>query len=145
MEQKTRSAVLCKRAGVQEAVQILGLKFSSEDEKSGKVTWEQKAHSAVQCRIMQWNALQCRRQRRPLRAAPACTGRWSQHFKMRYCETQQIRIHKYANIEETSHTAATANSIAEAALMTRPSNFWFTTRNKTQSKQKQNRASTTTS
>ena len=47
---KTRSAVLCKRAGVQEAVQILGLKFSSEDEKSGKVTWEQKARSAVQCR-----------------------------------------------------------------------------------------------
>ena len=37
-------------AGEQEAVQILGLKFSSEDEKSGKVTWEQKVHSAVQCR-----------------------------------------------------------------------------------------------
>ena len=37
-------------AGVQEAVQILGLKFSSEDEKSGKVTWEQKARSAVQFR-----------------------------------------------------------------------------------------------
>ena len=37
-------------AGVQEVVQILGLKFSSEDEKSGKVTWEQKAHSAVQFR-----------------------------------------------------------------------------------------------
>ena len=62
-------------AGVQEAVQILGLKFSSEDEKSGKVTWEQKAHSAVQCSIMQCNALQCTRQRGPLRAAPACTGR----------------------------------------------------------------------
>ena len=41
-------------AGEQEAVQILGLKFSSEDEKSGKVTWEQKAHSAVQD-----NAVQC--------------------------------------------------------------------------------------
>ena len=47
-EQKTRSAMLCRSSGVQEAVQILGLKFSSEDEKSGKVTWEQKAHSAVQ-------------------------------------------------------------------------------------------------
>ena len=35
---------------MQEAVQILGLKFSSEDEKSGKVTWEQKVHSAVQYR-----------------------------------------------------------------------------------------------
>ena len=35
---------------MQEAVQILGLKFSSEDEKSGKVTWEQKVNSALQCR-----------------------------------------------------------------------------------------------
>ena len=64
---KTRSEMLCRSSGVQEAVQILGLKFSSEDEKSGKVTWEQKAHSAVQCRIMQCNAAQCRRER----AAPA--------------------------------------------------------------------------
>ena len=130
--------MLCRSSGVQEAVQILGLKFSSEDEKSGKVTWEQKARSAVQCRIMQCNALQCRRQRGPLRAAPACTGRWSQHFKMRYCETQQIHIHKYENIEETSQTVATYY-IAEADHMTRPSNFWFTTRNKTQSKRKQKR------
>ena len=54
-------------AGVQEVVQILGLKFSSEDEKSGKVTWEQKARSAVQCSLGGRG--------RPLRAAPACTGR----------------------------------------------------------------------
>ena len=33
---------------MKEAVKILGKKFWSEDEKSGKVTWEQKAHSAVQ-------------------------------------------------------------------------------------------------
>ena len=62
-----KRAVLCWSAGVQEAVQILGLKFSSEDEKSGKVTWEQKAHSAVQCSLGGRG--------RPLRAAPACTGR----------------------------------------------------------------------
>ena len=94
---------------MQEAVQILGLKFSGEDEKSGKVTWEQKAHSAVQCRIMQCNAAQCRRER----AAPAscsCLHRSliSTFQNAIFCETQQILIHKYANIEETSYNAATA-------------------------------------
>ena len=170
MEQKTRSAVLCKRAGVQEAVQILGLKFSSEDEKSGSAKLPGSKKRAVLCRsaggsanfrfkVFKWRwkvrqsylgakSAQCStvqfRREREAPASCSCLHRslisTFQNAILWNTTNTYSKIRKYRrNIAHCSY------SIAETALMTRPSNFWFTTRNKTQSKQKQNRASTPTS
>ena len=101
---------------------------------------------SAQCSAVQYNAVQCTAVHEAEGAPASCSCLHRslistfQNAILWNTTNTYSKIRKYRrNIAHCSY------SIAETALMTRPSNFWFTTRNKTQSKQKQNRASTPTS